>query len=152
MQIPKPRAEGVSDFVRMLWTAPTTLVGRLFARINGCGPGERVGGTATNAYLYHLPRGKLRGLGAIAIGHAIVVEPEFIAARRPWVLAHELSHTRQHDWLGPTYLVVHGLFQAFSLVASTVRPIRGFPPQHAYNPLERSLLSVPFDVLVAPEL
>lgn len=33
-----------------------------------------------------------------------------------------------HDWLGPAYL-----------------------PLHAYNPLERVLLDVPFDVLLASE-
>jgi hypothetical protein len=29
-----------------------------------------------------------------------------------------------------------------------VRPLPGFTPLHAYNPLERTLLHVPFDVLL----
>lgn len=116
-----------------------------------------IGGTATRAYLYRLPPGRLRGLGAIAFGHAIVVEPDFVAehfgeGREPWVIAHELSHTRQHDFLGPLYLPLHGVCMLFSILVSRLRPVPGYPPQHAYNPLERSLLCVPFDVLVHPEL
>lgn len=64
------------------------------------------------------------------------------------MLAHELSHTRQHDWLGPAYLPLHGVFQVLSCVVALLRPIRGYPPQHAYNPLERAFLAVPFDALV----
>jgi hypothetical protein len=98
-----------------------------------------------------LPVGRLRGLAAIALGHAIVVEPEFLRGREAWVLAHELSHVRQHDWLGPFYLPVHALLQLISVLGSVVRPLRGYPPQHAYNPLERAFLCVPFDVLVSRE-
>jgi hypothetical protein len=87
----------------------------------------------------------------MAIGNVILAEDDFIAgARGRWVLAHELSHTRQHTWLGPLYLPVHAFFQSVSAIASLVRPVRGFPPQHAYNPLERVLLYVPFDALVVP--
>lgn len=100
------------------------------------------------ALLYRLPPGRLRGLGGIALGHAIVVEPEFLAGREAWVLAHELSHARQHDFLGPVYLPAHLLCQLFSVLLGLFRPIRGYPLQHAYNPLERALLCVPFDVLV----
>jgi hypothetical protein len=117
------------------------------AALIGCGPSEAIGGNASPARLYRLPQGRLRGLGAIAIGHAIIVEPSFLAGRAHWLLAHELSHTRQHDWLGPTYLPIHALLQLVSALLSMVRPRAGFPPQHAYNPLERSLLCVPFDVL-----
>jgi hypothetical protein len=142
---------------RALWTAPTTWLGQLVARFAGCGPAEPIGGAATPAYLYRLPPGRLRGLGAIAFGHAIVVEPDFVARhfgaeREPWVIAHELSHTRQHDFLGPLYLPLHGLCMLFSTLMSWIRPVAGYPPQHAYNPLERSLLCVPFDVLVRPRL
>lgn len=134
--------------LRAIWTAPTTLLGRALARAWGCGPGERIGGRAVPAYLYRLPVGRLRGLGAIALGHAIVVEPAFIRGREAWVLAHELSHARQHDLLGPFYLVLHGVLQLTSALICVVRPLRGYPPQHAYNPLERAFLCVPFDVLV----
>ena len=121
------------------------------ARAVGCGPAERIGGRVAPAYLYRLPAGRFRGLAAIALGHAIVVEPEFLRGREAWVLAHELSHVRQHDWLGPFYLVTHASLQLMSVLGSLVHPLRGYPPQHAYNPLERAFSCVPFDVLVADE-
>ena len=80
-----------------------------------------------------------------------MVEPEFLRGREAWVLAHELSHVRQHDWLGPLYLPAHALLQLTSVLGALVRPRRGYPPQHAYNPLERAFLCVPFDVLVSRE-
>ena len=43
---------------------------------------------------------------------------------------------------------VHFVFQIISALASVVRPVMSFPAQHAYNPLERLILYVPFDVLV----
>jgi hypothetical protein len=111
---------------------------------------QRIGGPAASAALYRLATTAFtRQLGAMAIGHVILAENDFIAARRGrWVLAHELSHTRQHAWLGPLYMPVHLLLQLLSALLSLVRPLRGFPPQHAYNPLERIALYVPFDVLV----
>ena len=145
--VPAPRRGGPLGALRFAWTAPTTALGHAFARLAGCGVAERIGGRATSAFLYRLPAGRLRGLGAIAIGHVIVVEPEFIGRRQSWILAHELSHTRQHDWLGPAYLLVHALFQGMSILASAVRPVPGFPPQHARNPLERTMICVPFDAL-----
>lgn len=150
--IPRRRRAGVIGALRAAWTTPTTLLGRALARAAGCGPGERVGGSAVSAYLYRLPPGRLRGLGAVALGHAIVVEPGFMLRQGPWLLAHELSHARQHDYLGPAYLLVHFTFQLLSGLVSLLRPIAGYPPQHAYNPLERALLCVPFDALIAPEL
>jgi hypothetical protein len=148
IRVPKERAAGMVGLLREIWTAPTTLLGRGVARLAGCGAPERIGGRAVAAFLYRLPPGRLRGLGAIALGHAIVVEPDFIAGREAWLLAHELSHARQHDFLGPFYLVVHGVLLLTSTLISLARPIPGYPPQHAYNPLERVLLCVPFDVLV----
>jgi len=148
--VPRPRASGWLRLLRAWWTAPTSAVGHGLARLVGCAPPERLGGVAVRAYLYRLPAGRLRGLGAIALGHVILVEPPFIAGREAWVLAHELSHARQHDFLGPLYLPVHGLLQLLSALAAWLRPLPGYPPQHAYNPLERGLLCVPFDVLVAP--
>ena len=66
----------------------------------------------------------------------------------PWLLAHELSHTRQHDWLGPAYLPLHAILQAVSVVFYFIHPIAKFSPWHAYNPLERVLICVPIDVIV----
>ncbi|MFT3922278.1 MAG: hypothetical protein QM778_07070 [Myxococcales bacterium] len=149
--IPRPRARGLLGLARRLWTAPTSVLGYLLASLLGCGRGERVGGEAVCAWLYRLPEGRMRGLGAIAIGHVIIVEPRFLAGREAWVLAHELSHARQHDWLGPTYLLVHLVLQLVSALASLGRRRSGFPPQHAYNPLERGFLCVPFDVLTLPQ-
>jgi len=151
LRVPKPRSKGLAGVLRALWTAPTTWVGRGFARLLGCPSPERVGGEVSSAYLYRLP-GHRVPLGAVALGHAILVEPEFMADREAWLLAHELSHTRQHDWLGPTYLVVHGLLQLVSALCFLVRPIPGFTPQHAYNPLERNWICVPFDILVDARL
>lgn len=64
------------------------------------------------------------------------------------MLAHELSHTLQHDWLGPAYLPLHILCQIASSAINRARPVTGFTAIHAYNPLERVLLHVPFDVLL----
>ncbi len=149
--IPAARPGGLFKLLRAIWTAPTTLIGHAFAWLFGAAPAGRVGGTATRAYLYRLPVGRCQGLGAIAIGHVVVVEPAFMHERHDWLLAHELSHARQHDWLGPTYLVVHGLCQLVSALASKLAPVPGFPPQHAYNPLERLWLCVPFDILAAQQ-
>jgi len=94
----------------------------------------------------------LRWVGAVAIGHAVLAERSFVSGNRGrWVLAHEMSHTRQHDWLGPAYLPLHVLFQVTSIVLTRVRPVPGFTALHAYNPLERVLLHVPFDVLLESE-
>jgi hypothetical protein len=91
-------------------------------------------------------------VGAVAIGHVVVAERSFISGYRGrWVLAHELSHARQHDWLGPAYLPLHMLCQIASVVLTRMRPMPGFTPVHAYNPLERLLLHVPFDVLLESE-
>jgi hypothetical protein len=113
---------------------------------------ERIAGRAASASLYRLRSSPLaRALGAIAIGNVIVAETDFVSGPRGrWVLAHELSHTRQHTWLGPFYLPVHFVFQIVSALASVIRPVANFPVQHAYNPLERLILYVPFDVLVNP--
>jgi hypothetical protein len=96
-----------------------------------------------------LAAGPVQGFRAIAIGHVIILEPAFLELHGPWLLAHELSHTRrQHDWLGPTYLPLHAILQAISVVLYFIRPVAKFSPWHAYNPLERWLLCVPIDVIV----
>jgi hypothetical protein len=129
---------------------PTNLVGHTLGLLATRAMPERIAGPAASASLYRLRSSPLaRTLAAIAIGNVILAETQFISGPRGrWVLAHELSHTRQHTWLGPFYLPVHFVFQIISALASVVRPVMNFPAQHAYNPLERLLLFVPFDVLV----
>ncbi len=134
---------------RWVWTLPTNLIGHLVGLLACRRLPRRLKGPACNAWLYVLPQGsRLRRVGAVAIGHAVLAESAFISGSRGrWVLAHELSHTRQHDWLGPTYLPLHVLCQIVSVVVNRAWPVTGFSPVHAYNPLERTLLHVPFDVL-----
>lgn len=138
--------------LRALWTLPTNLLGHALGLLWTRRLPERVGGAAASAALYRLRSTAFsRALRAIAIGNVILAEAEFVSGESGrWVLAHELSHTRQHAWLGPFYLPVHFGFQLLSAMASLLRPLAGFPPQHAYNPLERRILYVPFDVLLDP--
>jgi len=150
VRIPTPRRNGAPDVLRRLWTAPTTMIGHAVARLLGCHRPQRIGGPATNAWLYRLPAGRFKGWRAVAIGHVIIVEPALLAEHGRWLLAHELSHARQHDWLGPTYLPVHAMLLFLSMVLSCFRPVAGFSPWHAHNPLERILICVPVDVIADP--
>jgi hypothetical protein len=136
--------------VRAVWTAPTTMAGHAIARLAGCGRPQRIGGPAARAWLYRLPEGRLKGFGAIAVGHAIIVEPELLARRGVWLLAHELAHTCQHDWLGPFYLPLHGLLQVLSAVIYFILGGGPYSPVHAYNPLERLFICVPVDIMDGP--
>jgi hypothetical protein len=150
LKVPTPRSFGLFVFWRAVWTAPTTLIGHVAARLAGCGPPEPIGSAACRASLYRLPRDRCRRCSAIALGHVVIVEPVLLDRLGPWLLAHELSHVRQHDWLGPLYPPAHALAQAASTALSLVRPVAGLTPWHAHNPLERTLLCVPIDVLAAP--
>jgi hypothetical protein len=109
---------------------------------------ERIDAPGARAWLYRLPAGRFRGFGAITIGHVIIIEPKFLELHGLRLLAHELSHARQHDWLGPTYLPLHAFLQAISVLLYFIRPIAKFSAWHAYNPLERALLCVQIDVIV----
>ena len=151
ISVPTILRGGAFATVRTVWTAPTTLVGHGLARLAGCGPPERVGGNASRAWLYRLPPGRFRGLGAITIGHAIVAEPGLLARHGRWLVAHELAHTRQHNWLGPVYLPAHALFQLLSALIYLARPVARYSPVHAYNPLERTFICVPFDAIAEPQ-
>ena len=145
LSVPTRRQRGLLGAGVAVWTAPTTFIGHAVARFLGCSKAERIDAAGASAWLYRLP---LRGFGAIAIGHVIILEPGFLELHGPWLLAHELSHTRQHDWLGPAYLPVHAILQTMSVVLYFIRPIVKFSPWHAYNPLERLLICVPIDVIV----
>lgn len=149
---PGRSARAATRIVRALWTLPTNLVGHVLGLLVTRSLPKTIGGPAARASVYVLSSSRItRTLGAIAIGNVIFAETEFIAAPRgSWILAHELSHTRQHAWLGPFYLPIHFAFQVLSAIVATIRPLPNFPPQHAYNPLERIILYVPFDVLLNP--
>ena len=148
LSVPTPRRRGLLGAVVAVWTAPTTLLGHAIARVSGCPAAQRIDASGARAWLYRLPPNWFRGFDAIAIGHVIILEPRFLQLHGLWLLAHELSHTRQHDWLGPTYLPLHAFLQAISVVLYFIRPIAKFSAWHAYNPLERALLCVPIDVIV----
>lgn len=150
-----PPARSQKLWVRALretWNLPTNLLGHALGWLLTRHRPERIGGAAASAALYRLRSTAFsRALRAIAIGNVILAETEFVSGEGGrWVLAHELSHTRQHAWLGPFYLPVHLAFQVVSVLGFLLRPLAGFPPQHAYNPLERRILYVPFDVLLDP--
>ena len=146
--VPTRRQRGLLGAALAVWTAPTTFLGHAFARLSGCPEADRIDASGASAWLYRLPPGRIGGFGAVAIGHVIILEPAFLERHGPWLLAHELSHTRQHDWLGPAYLPLHAILQAVSVVFYFIRPIAKFSPWHAYNPLERVLICVPIDVIV----
>jgi hypothetical protein len=150
LSLPTARRTGAMGAMRKAWTAPTNLVGHMIARTLGCGRPQPIGGAAARAFLYCLPAGRFTAWRAVAIGHVIIVEGDLLARHGRWLLAHELSHARQHDWLGPIYLPVHALLLALSAAISLVRPLARFSPWHAYNPLERVLICVPIDALAAP--
>ena len=150
ISIPTARRSGALGAFRKAWTAPTTLIGHAVAWLLGCRRPERIGGQATDAWLYRLAARRFEGWSGIAIGHVIIVEPAFLAVHGRWLLAHELSHTRQHDWLGPTYLPVHAMLLFLSMMMFFFRPVAKFSPWHAYNPLERVLICVPIDVIADP--
>lgn len=150
ISIPTARNNGAFGAFRDAWTAPTTLIGHTAAWLLRCGKPQRVGGKATRAWLYCLPAGRFKHLRGIAIGHVIILEPALLVAHGPWVLAHELAHTRQHDWLGPAYLPLHAMLLFLSMLIFFFRPVAKFSRWHAYNPLERVLICVPIDVVADP--
>ena len=101
----------------------------------------RVSGPAAFAWLYEIRPGLgLDWVGAVTIGHVILHRPRlFEGLEGQLILAHELAHTRQHDWLGPLYLPLHILAQATSAILS----LAGRPAHsrvHDHNPLEQTFI------------
>jgi hypothetical protein len=101
----------------------------------------RVSGPAAFAWLYEIRPGVgLDWVGAVTIGHVILHRPDlFEGLEGQLILAHELAHTRQHDWLGPFYLPLHILAQA----ASALLSLAGHPAHsrvHDHNPLEQTFI------------
>ena len=141
---PRPRSRGfVARALRGLWTLPTNLVGHLAGLVVSGGRPRRVGGPAARAWLYPIRRGLgLDWVGAVTLGHAILARPGMLdgpTLHARLTLAHELAHTRQHDWLGPLYLPLHILAQSTSAALS----LGGSPVVsrvHDHNPLEQTFI------------
>ena len=133
--------------VRWIWTLPTNLVGHLAGLlVSGRWP-RRVGGAAATGWLYPIrPGWGLDWVGAVTLGHAILYRPGLLdvpTLPARLTLAHELAHTRQHDWLGPLYLPLHILAQSVSALVSCCR--RGRPVVsrvHDHNPLEQTFICI----------
>ncbi|MES1171808.1 MAG: hypothetical protein ABUL77_01100 [Bacteroidota bacterium] len=138
---PSPFRSGVRGWARALWTAPTNVVGHLAGLLVSGGRPTHVRGPAAGAWLYPIRPGRgLSWVAAVTLGHVILYRPGMFDGRLGrLVLAHELAHTRQHDWLGPFYLPLHVLAQATSALLSI-----GAGPQHSRvhdnNPLEQTFI------------
>jgi hypothetical protein len=146
---PRPRrSDIVARALRALWTLPTNVLGHLAGLIVSGARPQRVGGPAAAGWLYPIRKGLgLDWVGAITLGHAILYRPGVLDGpdlRARLTLAHELAHTRQHDWLGPLYLPLHILAQLTSAALSLTLSLRGGRPVvsrvHDHNPLEQTFI------------
>jgi hypothetical protein len=131
-------------FLRWIWTLPTNLLGHAAGLlVSGRAP-RRVGGRAAVGWLYPIRGGLgLDWVGAVTLGHAILFRPGMLEGRgrsARLTLAHELAHTRQHDWLGPLYLPLHLLAQAASAALSWRRGPPVVSRVHDRNPLEQTFI------------
>lgn len=132
---------GPAAWLRGAWTAPTNLIGHAAALLVSRGPRRAVRGPAASAWLYPLRPGiGLDWVVAVTLGHVILHRPGLFEGRAGrLILAHELAHTRQHDWLGPFYLPLHILAQTLSALLSIGRPV-GHSRVHDRNPLEQTFI------------
>jgi len=132
----------VAALLAGLWTAPTNLIGHLAGVLASGGQRpRRVSGPAAAAWLYPIrPRLGLDWVAAVTLGHVVLYRRGlFDGMTGRLILAHELAHTRQHDWLGPLYLPLHILAQSVSALLSI-----GERPRHSRvhdnNPLEQTFI------------
>lgn len=145
VSIPAPRRRwpAAIRWLGVLWTLPTNVIGHLagFLASGGRWP-ERVRGPAARAWLYRIGPGRgLDWVGGVTLGHAILYRPGLFDGRLGrFVLAHELAHTRQHDWLGPLYLPLHILAQTSSALISLVSAGPAHSRVHDHNPLEQTFI------------
>jgi hypothetical protein len=143
---PRPRRRvALVRAVRALWTLPTNVVGHVAGLVVSGGRPRRVGGPAAWAWVYAIRPGLgLDWVGAVTLGHAILARPGVLdgpSLHARLTLAHELAHTRQHDWLGPLYLPLHVLAQ----LASAALSVGGRPTVsrvHDDNPLEQTFICI----------
>jgi hypothetical protein len=147
MVYPRPRSKSaMARIARWMWTMPTNVIGHAVGLVVSGHRGRRVGSDAARGWLYRIRLRALQPIGAITLGHVILASPRFLEGMHGRVvLAHELSHARQHDWLGPAYLPIHVLTQIACAVAFVLRPVPGSDPVHARNPLEQRWLCLGFD-------
>jgi hypothetical protein len=125
-----------------LWTLPTNIIGHLAGVLASGGLPERVSGPAARAWLYRIRPGRgLDWVGGVTLGHAILYRPGLFDGRvGRFILAHELAHTRQHDWLGPAYLPLHILAQTTSALISVFSRTPAYSRVHDHNPLEQTFI------------
>jgi hypothetical protein len=141
--------------VRWLWTLPTNLVGHFAGLVVSGGRVRLVRGPAATGWLYPIRRGLgLDWVGAVTLGQAILYRPDMLdgdGLRARLTLAHELAHTRQHDWLGPLYLPAHVLAQAASALVSFARGRPAIVSRvHDFNPLEQTFICLAAGATRAP--
>ena len=144
---PRPRrraAGGIGLAARccaLVWTAPTNIIGHLAGLLVSLKRPRRVRGPAAHAWLYPIRSGLgLDWVGAVTLGHVVLYRPGMFDGRLgQMVLAHELAHTRQHDWLGPLYLPLHILAQTVSALLS-LGTRSHHSRVHDHNPLEQTFI------------
>jgi hypothetical protein len=157
---PRPRSRHpLVRAARWLWTLPTNVVGHLAGlAVSGRRP-RRAGGPAARGWLYPIRRGiGFDWVGAVTLGHAILYSRGMLDGRSlpaRLTLAHELAHTRQHDWLGPLYLPLHALAQlASAALSGTLAIARRRAPVvsrvHDFNPLEQTFICIAAGATHAP--
>jgi len=143
---PRPRSRSLlARLARGLWTLPTNVVGHAAGLLVSGRLPRREGGPAAAGWLYPIrPRLGLDWVGAITLGHAILYRPGMLEGRSlpaRLTLAHELAHTRQHDFLGPLYLPLNALAQLASAAVSLASGRRPAVSRvHDWNPLEQTFI------------
>jgi hypothetical protein len=132
---------GPARWLWRLWTLPTNLLGHAAGLLASGARPTRVSGPAASAWLYRIRPGRgLDWVGAVTLGHAILYRRDILEGPLGrLILAHELAHTRQHDWLGPLYLPLHILAQSTSAFISLFAS-RHHSRVHDHNPLEQTFI------------
>ncbi|MCB9641168.1 MAG: hypothetical protein H6727_19880 [Myxococcales bacterium] len=136
---PAPRSQmWILRILRFLWTLPTNVLGHTIGWCLSLQKPHYFEGPAAHGWFYRLPR-FLPKMGAVALGHAILYSASFLdGPHASAIMAHELAHTRQHEWLGPFYLPAHILCQAVSLCLCLLGRKVVYSPVHDFNPLEQT--------------